>query len=362
MSRVILKRYFYPVGQGLCCREEFLLENGEKFNLVYDCGSGISESPDDDVVNQISSYFAGCDIDVLFFSHFHNDHTNLLKTLVESGIKIRKIILPLIDLAEYNILKEIDGHCNDALLKVALEGDRIFGIDVHRLLGRSELLSDSDIFNKISRFWNYETFNYQFITKSKEFLSKLKPNINPKKLFSANFVLANKAKLKEIYESIGSVNEQSTVLFSYPKKDYVVNFDSFSRKITGDIGKECFNNMYYDYTFRKEYCEHSYNFLKRAGAIFFGDYTVKYVRNYNDISRLFTSVIDKIGTIQFPHHGSKTGLNKKIIHSYKEYIFCFGIGNIYRHPNLDSVKSVVFSHSYPIFVTDFCSYMQFFKF
>lgn len=356
--KITLERYFYPVGQGLCCHERI-----HGFNLVYDCGSRIQEQPDKDICESVKSFFDGNEIDVLILSHFHYDHTNMLDVLIDAKIKIKKIIIPYIDKAEYNILRYIDGNCNIKLLNSALEERGYQDIDVIHLKEDFQSLEDLNLLPDVLKsFWKYEIYNYQYITKSKEFKDKvIKEKLDYGQLSDPVYVSTNNKKLKDIYESIGGLNEQSSVLFSYPKEaNRYCTYTSYKICRPKKNGlRDCFFVKNTD-----ERCRFSNNCDAKIapGCIFFGDYPVKYTRKFDQISENVKKLLSEyvIGTIQFPHHGSSTGLNEKIIRSEMEYIFSFGIGNIYRHPNKNAVQSVVYKGNCPVFVTDYCGYKQMF--
>ena len=84
-----ITRIFHPVGQGAFYSERHDVD-GQKFNIIYDCGSFnvrqgtkvVEEAFDE---NEI--------IDSLLISHFDFDHISLLQTLIRR-CQIRKVVLP----------------------------------------------------------------------------------------------------------------------------------------------------------------------------------------------------------------------------------------------------------------------------
>ena len=89
--KIKMQRVFYPVGQGGFYSESFSTENS-KFNVVYDCGS-VSKGIDKVISN---SFDKNEDIDILFISHFDNDHVNKIKILTNRGRKIKNVVMPLL--------------------------------------------------------------------------------------------------------------------------------------------------------------------------------------------------------------------------------------------------------------------------
>jgi len=102
-----LKRIFHPVEQGAFYSEHFELENGQHFNVVYDCGSNQKNIGSVEIA---SSFKKSEDIDILFISHFHKDHTNLIDVLKNCCGKIKRVIIPLLENADFNILKIISSE------------------------------------------------------------------------------------------------------------------------------------------------------------------------------------------------------------------------------------------------------------
>ena len=88
----ILERTIYPVGFGAFFMEKFLDPKGEDdFYVVYDCGSctqGMNTRICSIVANEIPK------VDVLFISHFHQDHINELHQLLITKNSI--VVLPYI--------------------------------------------------------------------------------------------------------------------------------------------------------------------------------------------------------------------------------------------------------------------------
>lgn len=78
------ERVLYPVGQG-----GFAIELLDGFVVAFDCGSststGIVESCIDSLTNRISR------IDVLFISHFDNDHVNSIRYLLENVTVVKAV-------------------------------------------------------------------------------------------------------------------------------------------------------------------------------------------------------------------------------------------------------------------------------
>jgi len=359
MSKITLERYFYPVGQGLCCRERFVfndeIENAKgkpkEFNLVYDCGAGINKKPAEDAEKIIKEAFKGLVIDYIFVSHFHNDHTNLLDTIIDSckqGGTVKKILIPCITEEEKNILLYLDGHVNQKLIQTAVE---LLDNEVSEYRGVG-VFSNSSL-EKDGRldFWKYHKTGYNSNILKGQFLHNINNRKNELKDLSGDtiqylkdlsifknpdFIKRNKTVLKEIYEDLGDLNEQSEILFSFP----VATLNN----IKAILGFEF-----------KKFDEN------KLGAIYFGDYPLQYFRL--DIQTELGKDADKIGTIQIPHHGSKTGLYPSFYADNIVYPIAFGIRNRYRHPKTDVISCITaMRETFPIYITEYSYYIQKFEF
>lgn len=88
-------RTIQPVGQGGFYTEIFKSDDPDEkdFCVVYDCGSFTGFEPKRTIPWAIPD---GQDIDILFISHFDNDHIKGIKELSKRR-KIKTIIMPLLE-------------------------------------------------------------------------------------------------------------------------------------------------------------------------------------------------------------------------------------------------------------------------
>lgn len=97
-----MKRIFYPVGHGGFSEEVFFSTSGKELSVVYDCGCSNENYGNKSLDLRDSIYnWLGIEdsIDLLFISHYHDDHVNLLYEL-SSRYDIKNIILPEISSLE----------------------------------------------------------------------------------------------------------------------------------------------------------------------------------------------------------------------------------------------------------------------
>jgi hypothetical protein len=90
-----MKRCIYPIGQGSFFSEVHYFDANEQIVIVYDCGSrNVAE-----LENQLK-YFPYKHIDYLIVSHFHEDHTNGIQKLIETGVSIGTLVVPKLSSVE----------------------------------------------------------------------------------------------------------------------------------------------------------------------------------------------------------------------------------------------------------------------
>ena len=103
-TRFYVKRTFHPVGQGAFFTEQFYNDDATTllYNVVYDCGSrskGIKTQMERSIRNV---FHDKKEIDVLFLSHFDDDHINFVKTLKDNGhLSGTKIFIPMLAAEEW---------------------------------------------------------------------------------------------------------------------------------------------------------------------------------------------------------------------------------------------------------------------
>ncbi|MBB6446710.1 MBL fold metallo-hydrolase [Bacillus benzoevorans] len=84
----------YPVGQGLFYAGK-LIENGEIFNFIYDCGSKTNKEHLMNCITEYQTFNGTNDIDMLVISHFDSDHVNGLQELAKK-FKVKRVFFPYI--------------------------------------------------------------------------------------------------------------------------------------------------------------------------------------------------------------------------------------------------------------------------
>ena len=329
-------RTLHPIGQGAFYTEKFEYD-GQQCNVVFDCG-GTEKFIEKEVKGYCDSL--PCDneslkptIDAVFISHFHNDHVNGLKILLNNA-EVKRIFLPLLDDDEVyalslSFVEKLDEPLYSGLVDSAVNGKPLVvnGIPVVRIekykngenpneppyLLHTEQNEHSDSQNKIhsgtsikpnnSTPWIFKTFNFGNTKGKRE--KQLEEALKKKGIISLTDLIDKwqnpqyQEDIRKCYESVsGSMNANSMVTYSGPKdRDIEVShrFTCLSRPC--DWRNLCCHKVWND---------------NLAGCMYFGDYEAKGERKWKQYEDSFGYLIDLLHVQQVPHHGSWYNYNVQL--------------------------------------------------
>lgn len=337
-----MTRTFYPIGQGAFYTEKH--EGG--INIVYDCGS---KSAKNKVDVKIKNAFQREVIDILFISHYDEDHVNKIHLLLESNT-IKNVILPLLETPDkillYNFYVSLGFHQVASLLNdpndffdddtnvffISPSGDDKVEdsfITLKELDNRTEPVLDNKIRIIINEFWEYIPYNHSYFERNQEFIDLLdKYNIDIDSLKEdVNYGLKNKNIIRKIYKEVsGNINENSLVVYSGPTVNVQSNF-----------------------VLAPFYPHYWHHVLEKVSCIFTGD------SNFNiiNVKDVFSNKWDLVGTVQVPHHGSKKDFNENFLLGSR--IICpisFGTENTFGHPNIKAIETIINNGCIPKLITE----------
>lgn len=296
---MVFKRILHPVGQGAFFTEQFLDESGKVvYNVVYDCGSFTSQ-PNLLEYEIRNTFERNAHIDLLFISHFDEDHVNGLMTL-QNQTKIdkdTKVIIPF----KYPYLLMVMDDDYPTLARFVM---RMFNIGA-QVIGIEEISGENvrrdpiaivvpmgnapiETEKNIGPIWYY----YPFMlpdqkSLQKVFEGKVKDIV---KLDDPNEILAKRKELKNIYKTIGKtkggvtrINVNALFMLSFPAVNVACNTNIWHQiNLKGNVASTCF------YT---------------------GDSNLK-GNGYDEVKQKVTDILDiyskgtKVWMMQVPHHGS----------------------------------------------------------
>ncbi len=339
---MLVRRIIHPVGFGAFCTEQFWSrDRNVVLNVVYDCGS---MSLDTESLQQEIENTEGLDrgIDLLFISHFHDDHINGIRNILlkeeQTYIRYGKthVILPLLSQHYiYEKLRTDPGYLTnyiDFIMGSIADGEHEARYSLSLVNITGEALSEevrsitigeegitSDLSSKLSgkiavrsgrhrvNIWEYIPFNFVSKAEEKQFEDEANAKLSHKlsKILDGDLSVEDVDTLKEIYKSIKEIqhgskktdlNKQSTLLLSRAAHDGL----PFVR------GWDCYD------CYRHGYCCACHN----LSCLYTGDSCLTgWV--LGALSRILRSSGVRqcypLGLLQIPHHGSRNNLNVNLI-------------------------------------------------
>ena len=296
---MFFKRILHPVGQGAFFTEQFLDESGKVvYNVVYDCGSFTSQ-PNLLEYEIRNTFERNAHIDLLFISHFDEDHVNGLMTL-QNQTKIdkdTKVIIPF----KYPYLLMVMDDDYPTLARFVMRmfniGAQVIGIEeisgenvrrdpiaIVAPMGNAPIETEKNV----GPIWYY----YPFMlpdqkSLQKVFEGKVKDIV---KLDDPNEILTKRKELRNVYKTIGKtkggvtrINVNTLFMLSFPAVNVACNTNIWHQiNLKGNVAPTCF------YT---------------------GDSNLK-GNGYDEVKQKVTDILDiyskgtKVWMMQVPHHGS----------------------------------------------------------
>lgn len=375
-----LYRYFNPVGQGAFFEELFYNNNFKMgVHTVYDCGSENSIMLNKQIQKCPSN------INLLFISHFDNDHVNGIKELCATH-SIETIIIPLLDLESkvYYLMKAISTSASmDTMLFIidpiaffnehlqnphtiisvippnsdyedtsSINTNLHYSEDFYQLLGNKPSLNLHSLPEghigmpsgtplvcnqpNIDPLWQWVPFNYNYSDVSKELTLNLQNLLQTYGIYSIDlhWIVNNldsnlRRQINDIYRSLNNSiktdsnlsNVNSLVVYSGPIIEYSNSFTLLSHH---SIKSKNINNY----------------LGNKQGCLYCGDYCAKNPSSFTELFNFYSRYLDKIGIIQIPHHGSQTSYNHNLISTIPISLINHGKINRYHHPSKSVVNDI----------------------
>lgn len=373
-AKVYIKRTFHPVGQGAFFTEQFYNDDATTllYNVVYDCGSksqGIKTQMERSIRNVFHDKKK---IDVLFLSHFDDDHINFVKTLKDKGyLSGTRIIIPMLAAEEWlGIEPYVSNYHYILSLNDSTQGRtrvikvRFFDEEVgewRRPIVIDDIEGDTISSGSLLQLnlpvqdvvWYYAPFNVQFNELIEEFREKLKnEGLDYRSLTDKDYLPGRIRKLKKIYRSLGkrpsggtAINLNSLLVMSYPK----------------DAEKCCFVDSIRMSSYYCKYWMCHHNWIYPGSCLYTGDTSANETFVWQRIEKIIAQClgIDSIlGLLQIPHHGSKNSYDNKLLTSPRFFAGFTNYDPYYRQHIFDDNLVIKFAinHKPLILVTrDYCS-------
>lgn len=366
--RYKVTRTIQPVGQGGFYTEIFEIPNQEgKISthcVVYDCGSATRAEP----IRTIESALFDddrLDIDILFISHFDDDHVNGLAELSKKH-RIKRIVIPQIQGYEWyyvledsikrgtyqprgNLIKSFLNSIRNETSQDEIQIIEIAPIDSEERPDRNNY--DAQSINELDyqKFWPSGLVLYPFekelgwiyipvntldLNKINSLKRKLAPffdaeldptiwdNLSGDKC--AKVISEHRSTINDIYKEVfGSSNASSMCLYS--------GLDSVNLQSESNI-----HNGSWQFC----YCRHYWCRSKEnsEACLYTGDSNLNDPKLRNTLICLLHQHIRRIGLIQIPHHGSVHNFSNNAFYELCEdalplLFVSYGCYNRYGHPS-----------------------------
>lgn len=375
-------RTIHPVGQGAFYTEKFYFDSNNTYTIIYDCGSITPFSgPGQLIDSEITQTFdKDEDITAIFISHFHKDHINGIKKLLEF-CNVKYVFLPVLTNAsklllmayeddneilkfinnpsEYiNTINQDDNHETKIIFieeenpeeqhnqNDSEEDEEKFFLDRdYEKTDEHIIKSGTKItFSHYDKIWKYIPYNFRY----DDLYAKIIGEYYKRKLPIPNAALIsddpNKLEeAKKIFDNVIKSNKRninSMVLYSG---------SDMQKKWTCHAFINCYRNCISNY-FDKYY----YRYFK-TGCLYLGDYDLTEKDAFDLLIKKYRHVENNITLVQVPHHGSKHNFNDRICCKFadsKIFFISAGEKNQYRHPSRTVFEKIFFSHNYVCLVTE----------
>lgn len=312
-------RFIIPCGLGAFCIEQFNYgENLEKtFNVVYDCGS--LSNPSSEIIDQAIKEHLSSGVDLLFISHFHEDHINLIYKLPlkeNTVVVIPFITAPCIGL--YDSFTNSDSQrFIDFLdqkhlktIKVKPQNDNTSKLEFKSIQDIPlELTNTGIIIEDIN--WSFLPFHLQDLEAYNAIVCEFeKLGVD---IFKEDWSLeSNKDRIKTIYKNLVKKNLIKPSDFNCT----TMLLKSSSKEMTS-----------FSITYKGEYIERNiikddlitYSGSVDATCIYTGDIPLKNRHFSNDLDRFLSFLQSKVSLFQIPHHGSSNNFSADVFKRINPY-------------------------------------------
>lgn len=343
-------RIIHPIGQGAFYTES-IKTNDNLYNVVYDCGSGNHKYTPKRLKQDIASFYNPDDvIDLLFISHFDNDHINGIRELKKRTSNIRNIVVPLIEENDFwyyqienpsfeTFYRSLSEIADSAVYRVKPynedeEENNIPINDVAPIIlsenGRVDIkVSCTTKFALAPHIdWCYITFNYDQQIRLTKLQNELAIQGITEDILKQGWGIMEQhlKEIKQAYKRVAKDGANNSSLIVYSGGMY--NSYNCRRHKIRQPNCNCFGR---------------FEFLESEGCLYLGDTDLNQPKLLGTLINRLNLVIDRISTIQIPHHGAYKNFNPNIMMlnaNWQDFFVSFGNTNSYGHPSVKVVSTI----------------------
>ena len=326
-----LTRTIHPVGQGAFYSEIFSAQRNKLYTVVYDCGSNNKRCLTTDT-KQLDK------VNLVFISHFHDDHINGIKQIQQKEKENPLIVIPgishyafVIDLI-YNYLHTGDKRCDSIS----------FMFECLPALSLAKNNSNKQKRILIANIASNSDFGTGVYVVQEGVASIPTPAPTDDSLlwcYDAYFHEYDKDKEKEL---ILKLSERISMLAKHMSDDYQDEkwyrnlIEGLSELDLKDI-KKVFASVYKGSPNRYSMLVHSYpadKHLKNMDCLYTGDIPIT-----ESVKATFINI--KPHYIQVPHHGSNYNYDESIYYKHQIAFISVGKANTYGHPGKKTLIGLI---------------------
>ena len=376
---------FRAVGQGAFYTGIFKhLHNGNQFSIVYDCGTHSSRQYINQEIINFVNETSNKKIDILFISHFHDDHINKISDLLSQTGGAKLAILPYLNLDELILAYtdvSLSGGDPDTFAFIQDPIDFLLERNVEQIIfihpsDEKDLTErnepdlkdpDPDIF--LSGNFDFEISN-QLVPNSS--IEKQNPKVSHYyDLGRFSIVAFWEFKFFNKHRDLVTLNNfrsDLSILLGIPD----VNFDDIATYIiTHSTTFESNLNNIYSQNFGYGQLINDTSLVIYHGELsrLFRNYRAIYIRmfpywslrrpigtlltgdirfNQNCLNQIISKWLDiryteNIGVFQIPHHGADNYIEPNVINTYTNvnwWVINFGLGNTHKHPHQNIIDMI----------------------
>lgn len=356
-----MKRTFHPVGHGAFYTERFYDGEENIANIVFDCGcfetakTGTSTAFfQQQIDNTVTNIFNANDkIDALFVSHFHQDHINGIKKLIEH-CNVKRVFIPQLtpqiildaylgNATHYESIDTIDDFLRryQDEVKIIQVGEfnhnedmrfETYDIDsIHSDINTPTIITTTE------NHWQYIPFNSS--NKDGDIVDAIRKDVRFSTIWvggSINLEQLSRVvkdigieECKRIYQSVCGENHNSYSMTLYSGKNCIICHLRVLKLLDKFNPKICHKN-----------------------CLYMGDYEAADENYFTQLKNFYKNYWNHIGLIQVPHHGSENNLNKGLYSPAKICIISAGETDRYDHPDKITLDTIIENNSIPIIVTE----------
>lgn len=343
-----MTRTFHPVGQGAFYSERFYCGTDNVCNVVYDCGTQTNHNNLSKIIGNAFPTINGekQKINYLFVSHFHEDHINGIKMLLQE-CDIEWIVIPAImdknillcDYIHNTIRSEESYDDGNWFMEQILSNPNAESVELNgQIIKLRKLDSQRDSIELVNIGWEYILY-CPLSGDWKEFVEEFNKEFPaPYAQFNGNNFMILKNSFTKKTDGFERLKKLYKNYYKDPKK----------------------NDNYYSMTVLSK---HIYKDLPDAMCLYTGDFPGRNGQCRKDLKANYEGYWEDFKTMQIPHHGSRYD-NKQELYDIPERncVYSYGTNNPYHHPSDETLQMLKTQKEIPVPVNEKKGYEKDFKY